>query len=509
MANKRINSDFQTKRNLTTIIKGARIDLIGRIFNAGIRYVYVLLLARFLGADQLGIFFLGIVVIEFFAVFSRLGLDTGVLKYTPISFGQKNKAKIKGVINHSLLFVVINSVLFGIILIILAEFLANNIFHKSDLKNVLLLLSVSLPFSAMMLILLSATQGFHTMRYRVYAENITNPLLNIFLILLFFLFGWKLKGVTSAYVISFVVCAFLSFIFLKRLFPEISDNKIKLIYETRKLFKFSTPLLFVNFLNLIMMWTDILMLGYFKTAADVGIYNIAVKTAFFISFVIMSFTSIFAPRISELYANKKIDELEILYKTVTRWIFLFSIPIFLIIVLLSKNILFIFGDQFVAGYISLTILAFAHLINASVGSVKYILMISENEKLVMYNTVGISILNILLNIILIPKYAINGAAMATAASIILINLIMLLQVYKLLGIHPYNLKYLKPLISGMIVAAIGLIFKNQLQISNPILVLFIGALLFSAVYFVIVRLLGFDEQDRLVLQTLKLRINKD
>jgi len=405
------------QENLTTILEGAKIDLAGRIFNAAIRYFYVFLLARFLGAELMGIFFLGIIIVEISGVFSRLGLETGVIKYVSIFLSQSDDQRTKGIIKSALLLSVMTSIIIAIVLFSCAEFIANDIFKKPGLNLILKILSVSLPFSSAMFILLSATQGFHTLKYKVYVEFLTNPALNIFLLILIFAIGFSLEGAALTFVFAFFFCSFLSFYFLKVLFPGITSSKLKTIFETKKLIKFSSPLILINLLSLLMMWTDILMLGYFKSGADVGIYNTVVKTAFFINFIIMSFTSIFAPRISELYFNKQKKELEALFKTVTRWIFGMSIPLFIIIVIFAKNILSLFGEQFISGSTSLVILAVAHLANASVGAVRYVLMMSENEKIVMYNTVIFSILNILLNMILIPKYGINGAALATAINL--------------------------------------------------------------------------------------------
>ena len=131
---------------------------------------------------------------------------------------------------------------------------------------------------------------------------------------------------------------------------------------------------------------------------------------------------------------------------------------------------------------------------------------SEKEKIVMYNTIGISILNILLNGILIPRYGMNGAATATALSIVLINLIMLIQVYKYLNIHPYNRNYLKPIVAGTVTAAIILCGKFLSIFENQMLLLVTGILFCSACYVVIIKIAGFNEQDRLILNTIKLRI---
>ena len=498
----------QENKNLTIILQGARIEFIGRFFNAGMRYIWVWLLARSLGASLMGIFFLGLIIVDFFSVFSRMGLEIGVLKYVSAFIGQGDKRRAKGTINQSLIFGIIYSILVGIVLFFASNYIAENIFHKYELINVLKVLSVSLPFLTIMLISIAATQGFHILKYRVYVEYFSKPVLNIFIFLLFYLLGWRLEAVTSAHVLTLMICAALSLVFVKKLFPEISKSAVKPIYEFKKLIKFSTPLLLVNFLNLIMMWTDILMLGYFKTAADVGIYNTVVKTAFFINFIVMSFTSIFAPRISELYDKRKIEELGKLFKTITRWMFSLSLPIFLVVTILSKDILSFFGEQFSAGYLSLIILAIAHLMGSAVGSSKFFLLMAEKEKTVMYITVGVCVLNFILNLFLIPKFSMTGAAIASAISLTVLNLLFLLQIYRYLRIHPYNKKYLKPIGSALLVSVFASLFRNVLQFNSLIISLVVSTIICFFIYFALLFLLNLDEQDYLILDTIKLKFSK-
>ena len=435
--------------NLKIIASGARIDLVGRIFNALIRYLYVILLARLLGADGMGVFFLAVVIVEFASMFSRLGLETGVLKFIPMF---RERAQRKGVLIRSLQFTLMAGIAATVILWLGADFLAHQVFHKPDLSLVMKIVSLGIPFSGAMWIFVSGTQAFHTMKYRSLIEFFVNPTLNVLLFLGFFFAGKKLAAPALAYVISFSCAAFVGFLALKRLLPEITDKKIRSKTDTRELLRFSLPLVMINILSMVMMWTDTVMVGYFRTSAEVGIYSAAAKTAFFVSFVIMAFTSIFAPRISELYSQRRIAELEKLFKIVTRWVFSLSLPVFLIMVLIGKDILSLFGKNFSSGFFALSVLSVGHLINASVGSVRYMLTMAEKEKLVLWDTVALSLLNVLLNFVFIPRFGINGAAAATAISLSLINWLMLAQVYGRLKIHPYEKPFLKPLLGGILIA---------------------------------------------------------
>lgn len=491
-------SDYQNNKNLKIIAAGAGIDLLGRIYNALLRYIFVILLARLLGAADMGIFFLAVVLVEFAAMFSRLGLETGIIKFIPM---HQDAGKIKGILLHSL------QISLLIALAVSAGIWLNSgaiagIFQKAKLDVVLKIIVLGIPGSTMMWIFISGTQAFHTMKYRSSIEFFLNPSLNILLFLFFFWLGEGLKAPAWAYVVSFYFSAGIGFLALKKLFPQISKRDISADFSRRQLLSFSLPMMMVNILSMVLFWTDTMMLGYFRSAGEVGIYSAVARTAFFVNFVLMAFTSIFAPRISELYKKRQIAELGQMYKTVTRWIFSLTLPLFLIMVLFGKNLLMLFGRNFTSGFIALIFLCTGYLINASVGSVRYILSMAEKEKAVLWDTAVLCLSNIFLNWLLIPRFGIQGAAAATAISVSLINFLMLGQVVKNLKIHPYEISFLKPITAGA--GGLFLYFlieKFALHFSTALNLAF-ESLIFITGYFLILRILGIGEGDRAVLRSI-------
>ncbi len=494
-------SDNSENENLKIIASGAQIDLLGRIYHAIIRYAYVFLLARFLGADGMGVFFLAVVLVEFVSMFSRLGLETGVVKFIPM---YNDAEKIKGVLTRSLQLTAMTAVLAAVVLWLGASFLANQVFHKPELELVMKIISLGIPLSGLMWIFISGSQAFHKMKYRSLVEFFINPTLNILLFLLFIFAGQKLAAPALAYVISFCCSAVVGFALLKKLFPGLVAKEIKPHFSVRELLKFSLPLVMINILSMVLMWTDTVMVGYFRSAEEVGVYSAAARTAFFINFVLMAFTSIFAPRISDLYHQGKFDELERMFKTVTRWIFSLSLPVFLLMILLGRDVLALFGTEFRSGFLALTLLSVGYLINASVGSVRYMLTMAEKEKVALWDTIALSGMNVVLNIVLIPKFGINGAAAATAISVTLINWLMLAQVYGYLKIQPYEKKFLKPFSAGILILVVGYFLIKLWGGQFIVLKIVLVTLTIVTGYFLILRIFGITKQDSEVLRALRL-----
>ena len=111
-------------------------------------------------------------------------------------------------------------------------------------------------------------------------------------------------------------------------------------------------------------------------ASEVGVYTAAAKIAQLVAFPLFAFSAVFAPMISNLYTKGDLGRLGTLFQVVTKWIFMFSFPVFLLCVILAEPLLGIFGDPFKTGAKALTFLALAQLVNASTGAVGFMLIMT-------------------------------------------------------------------------------------------------------------------------------------
>jgi O-antigen/teichoic acid export membrane protein len=489
-----------SSQEIMIIARGAGIVFVGSILGAGLKYLIQIILARNLGAEVFGLFFLGLTIFKVTEMIAELGLPHGIIRYVSIFHGKKDMARIKGIIVFSIKATFAAGAALGLILFFFSKTISVHIFHKPDLAVVLKFFAVMLPLSAMTTMMVFSTQAFKIMKYKIFVREFLEPAMKIILIAFVFLLGWGLLGVLSVHLFVFVFVSFIAFLFLKKTFPGIIRRTVEPIYENRELLNFSWPLFFVYFAGFLILYTDTLMIGYFKTSQDVGVYSVAHRTAFLVGTAIAAFNSIFAPIISDLYSRRKNHELEKLFKIVTKWIFSFSLPIFLLIVFFSEPILGIFGQEFVPGVNCLVILCAGWLIHSAVGSVGIMISMIGRPKINLFNTSSTLILNITLNLILIPEYGITGAALATALSISLIRIISLLEVYAILKIHPYQKDIFKPMAAG------GLGFLSLIAAKYFILNMNATSIIFLVTYAVALYLLGIGEEDKLVLKSIKKKL---
>ena len=492
------------EKELAKIAKGAGITYLGKIIGSGLQYVYVIVIARVLGVESFGLFVLGLTIINFAELMSRLGLDSGIVRYVAIFNGTGDKEKVKGTILAAFKLSFMASVCFLFILIFSAETVIAPLLGKPELGGVIKVLAVSLPFSTIMTMSLFSTQGFQVMRYTVYAQNLFWPLVNLALVGALCLAGLRVYGVASAYVVSVMAASALSFHFLRKTFFEMPGIESKA--QTWELVRFSLPLTFVTLFNFLILWTDTLMLGYFRPAHDVGVYNAAMKTSLLTTIILASFNSIFSPIISDLYNRNETVKLHALFRSVTRWIYTLSLPAFLLIVLLPRDVMSLFGQEFAPGWAPLVILAAAQLVNAGSGSVGYMLMMSGRQDIVFYNAVSVCVLNIALNYALIPSYGIIGASLASGISIVALNLVMLLEVYVFLKMQPYDMKYLKPTAWGLLIFTVSALIGARLgDVTGPPRILLLGSV-FVAGYVSGLYFWFMNDDDKMVLDAISRKI---
>lgn len=493
-------------QEIGTIAKGAGIAFLGIVTGSGLRYVFQIVIAKNLGVELFGLFFLGFAIFKVLSIISELGLPNGIIRYVSIYRGVNDTERTKGIIVLSLKSALVAGATVGIILFVLSGVFSIHFLDKRELVSVLKFFAVILPFSTVTTILVFSTQGFKIIKYKMYVREFLEPLFRIIFVVFVFSLGMKLQGVLSAYLCVAVLSIIIAYYYLKKIFPEIADKNVPSIYETKRLFGFSWPLLFVNFIGNLLLWTDTLMLGLFMAPAEIGIYGVAQRTALLCCVFVTSFNSIFAPIIADLYSRKNMNDLEKLYKTVTKWIFSITLPLSLLIIFFAEPILTLFGSDFVAGTKCLILLSIGWLIHSSTGPVGQVISMTGRSKLNLLNATGVLVLNIVLNLILIPKYGILGAAAATALSLNLANIIAVLEVYFILRMHPYRLDFIKPLIAGGLSSIVLLLYKMYTISTHHELLIYIRIFAFLAVYGIVLILFKIEKEDKLVLDKIRTKL---
>jgi O-antigen/teichoic acid export membrane protein len=225
-------------------------------------------------------------------------------------------------------------------------------------------------------------------------------------------------------------------------------------WRVRALLRFSLPQTFTSLLLQTILWTDTILVGRLRTAAEVAVYTIVQRLLSPAQTVSTATGQMFAPRIAAEDARGDRSTLEVMLKRVTYWNVSLAIPVFALLLLVPEALLGVFGPAYRTGATALTILAAGQLFNAATGPLGQVINMSGRPYLTLVNNAAVAGLNIVGCVILIPRYGLTGAACSTTASLTLVNLIKLVQVRALFGINPFRAETARALVAGLAAAAL-------------------------------------------------------
>jgi O-antigen/teichoic acid export membrane protein len=495
--NMTLKKEVNHQGDLSKLAKNAGISGIGEIIFNILAYTTNIVMTRTVGPSIYGVFSLANNITNITQIISTSGPGHGLLRFVAFYKGKKDFSRLKGAIIFGTKITFILSVFFAICIFYLSDIIAVRIFHNAEVGKAIKILMISLPFLTLGTIWLESIQSFQVIKYCVVTKKIFQPISRLVIMITLFLVGFKLVGILIASIISAVVGFFFALYYLLKI-SAIHKRFPKPIYEKREITSFSLPISFIQFLSIATLYTDSLMLGYFKTSFEVGVYAAVTKVALLIELPLVSFNGIFGPMVSEFYGKHEMQNVENLFKVVTKWIFALSLSVFFIFILFAQPIMGIFGQVFRVGATALIILGVGLLINASTGASGMIITMTGRPKINLMNSIVFFFLNIALNYFFIPRYGLIGAALATGISIGVLNILKLAEVFFILKIHPYEIKYLKPFIAGLL----SFLIIYSMIYNLPSVSLF-TVTVFSFVYFglyaFLIYLFRLEEEDKYIL----------
>jgi len=424
-----VNSIKQKIHNLiyderfSEILTGSVWALSGRIIATAVGLISSIIVARFYGVEIVGI----VAVINTFlilvTIFTIFGTSTSILRLIPEHLAKYSFTSAFKVYRKTQYMVIGTSVITASIFFFGANLIADKVFSKPHLSYYFALASVFVVFKSIMELNIQAVRGLRLIKIFTLMQVLPQTCNLLFLIAvgLFWsasdvpvyavLFGFALTG-TIGWII-------MEYAFKKRMQSCDTVHSI----SKRTIISISLPMLMTATMGFLMSQTGILMLGIFRTEAEVGYYAISVKLASLTTFVFAAINSMAAPRFSELFHSGEIEELFYIAKKSAKLIFFTTSPILAGLIFLGRPVIsIVFGADFLVSYQPLLILIFGQFVNTISGASGYFMNMTDNHKMyrnIMIITAGI---NILLNYSFIPKYGISGAAIATMASVCFCNI---------------------------------------------------------------------------------------
>jgi O-antigen/teichoic acid export membrane protein len=458
------------------------------LIGALVRYGNSIILTRMLGAKGFGFYALANTIVTVTAIATSFGFPTSLVHFVAKDNETRQYGSLKWFVGASVRVTLIVSFIIVLALLLLVPFISDTIFRKSELSIPLFGLALSIPFLALYNVKSSVLQGLRKIRKRVFIERIAHPLLYSILLLMGAYYFKRMEFVLSCFFLSALVVFALSHFWSTQELKAIPNEEAKVEPKWRTLFSFSTPILFLNFLNFFILQSDIIVMGLFRSAKEVGIYAIASRLAQGAGMPADSLGASLAPSFSAMTGKDDHAGLANVYKTSTRWIFMAASFVSLLLIFGSETILSIFGKDFQHGVETLCILTVGQLFSAAFGTNGTLITQTGHPKVNLFNAIVMGTGNILLLSYLVPKYGALGAATASAASLILLNIARSVEIEMILKISPWNKTILKPLLALLAGVLAGYLSLNY----SHFIALVCSTISFAAVLI----LLGFEIEDK-------------
>ncbi|WP_423746931.1 flippase (plasmid) [Haladaptatus sp. SPP-AMP-3] len=474
----------------------ASIAFIGKLLRRCGEFGLLVLIARELGAAALGVYSLALVFLEIGGRMSQLGMNVTVLKFIPEYLQEDDQDHLFGL-----------SVLAVVTPLVIGTFVAGTLYilypwiiTKLDTSNgdVLRIFFLGVPLFALIYILEAVTRGFKETKYSAYIRDIGYAGSAFVIGGSAILLRQSLYSFALGYLFALVLSVFLGIYYLYRLLPTARSITPK--FEMKKVYQYSFTVMFAGIAQYVMIWTDVLVIGWFKSDAVVGHYEAAFQTSVLLSFALISVNAIFPSIVSDLYQRREFDVLEQTYQSIVKWVSSLTLLAALFMGIYAQEILSIFGTSFETATEILIVLIFGRVVLSAAGPCGYLLSMAGQERLETTNVILVSILNLCLNVIGVTNYGILGAAVATTISVSVLNLLRVIELYFLLDINPFSKNSLYGFPVVIAGAATMLIIRGTFV--NPLLDLVFNGSVSAIVCLIICWKISFTKHDEIIISSI-------
>ena len=438
--------------DLGLLARGGSLNLAGMVLGGILAFALVVVVTRGLGAEGAGVFFTAVALFMIASNVTELGADTGLVRAISRYRALGRDADVRPILATALWPVLATGGVAAALVFALAAPLARAIFeeaYRAEGSEYLRLFAPFLLVSGASTVLVSGARGFGTMAPYVLVENLGKPAARLLLVLGAVLLGLSATWIAFAWVIPVVAGFAVAVLVFDRLVRTLERDAGVPARRSRppglatEFWRFAGPRGLAGAFQVAITWLDVLLVSSMRTAQEAGVYAAVSRLVVMGTLALQAVRLALAPQLSGLLARDRKAEAEDLYRVATWWLIAASWPLYLAFATFAPFVLGLFGPEFPRGQHVLLILSLAMLVNLGTGNVTAVLLMGGRSSWNLFNTIGAVTLNVGLNLLLIPRLGIEGAAIAWTASIVFDNVAALLEVRFLLGIRPFGDGYWK------------------------------------------------------------------
>jgi O-antigen/teichoic acid export membrane protein len=439
--------------HLGKVARGGFFNLAGSVVAAVVTLLFTVVITRTLDKASAGVFFA--VTSAFTLVFSvaRLGVPTGLVYFVSRYRALGRTQLLRPVVRAGAVPVAVLAVALGVAGVALATPIADLLVQRTDSSTVLLVrvLSVFLVVAALNDVYVGTTRGYGVMRPLVLVDRVARPIGQLVLIAVLAVAGSRsATAMGTAWVVPFlpslIVLVWWSRSLRRRTLKrsavlEDAEHEVREVSTRSQLavfWRFTLPRTIGSIAQMVLQRADVILIGALRGPAEAAVYAAATRFLVFGQLGGGAISTTIQPKISALLAKDDVAGARLVYRTSTIWLMLLTWPIYLLFCVFSTDLLRLFGGGYSVGAPVIIVLSLAMLVATACGAVDVVLVMAGRSSWTMANSLVALAVNLGLNVLLIPRHGIVGAAIAWAVAILINNLAPLTELAVWRRLHPFG-----------------------------------------------------------------------
>jgi O-antigen/teichoic acid export membrane protein len=419
----------------------------GFVVGAALQFALVVVITHGLPTARAGALLEAIALFMIVSNWGELGADTAMVRLVPMLRALGRHADVPGAIRAAAAPVLAAGLLAGLAGVACAGLVAHAFFSRAEQSQgatYVRVLSLMLPVASLATVLLAATRGFGSMAAYVGAQNIGIPLGRVLLVAAAIAAGLGPLGIGLAWSLPLVLALLAAGAVCRRLHrrdPPSTALPRRDSVLAGEVWRFAGPRALAAVFGVTITWFDVLLVGALASTREAAIYAAVSRLAVVGTYALQAMGMAVAPQFSAFVTLGQHDRLQHVYQLATWWMMAMAWPVYIVMLAFPAAVARLFGHDYGSGATALAILAAAGLFNLATGNITVLLLMAGNSRLNMLNAAGALALNVVLNLLLIPRFGMSGAAVAWAVSIVATNVAALIQVRRILGLQPFGHGY--------------------------------------------------------------------
>ncbi len=425
---------------LKTLFTQTSWSLLGTVFGFVVGFFVKMFLVNKVGASDFGLYTIGQSLQSAVSTMVALGIPAVILKFLPKYLTHEEITKANILTSKSLTLLLFVGIISCMGTMLLSSLVATYIFKNSDLSLIIMISALYIPLSL----------------YSAYITSVYRSLLKIKEIIMY----GTIYMVTFRAVLTFAVYSFSSniiyFLWIELISMLLSitlltykfqNNKLKLysweyakenLLEAKEIYLYAKTMYANSVLGFASGYTLMFIMSITLPASSIGVFAILMTLAGLTNFLQANINRVFAPIISSLVSKKDYTQLSMLYRESTFLLNIITIPFILIVVLFSKDILMLYGEEFSGYTLELTVLFLANYFSLMVGSSGMMMVMGGLEKEQLYLQVMQVIITIIVSIVFLPIYGLMAAVLIRLLNMFFINQMEIYFIRKKFSIWPWD-----------------------------------------------------------------------